>query len=458
MASVPIGGVRVDLQLNSAAFIRDIAKSTGAMNTGVQKMTGQLGGLQSAVGSINKTFLAFLTVREIKKVVSFTEECLKLAATIKGPLGFAVQDFQDKATAFENSFKIGVAQGFMDAVTAGLKTANISLTDLANTGIFVGNILGRVFTTVVNFLTHDIPEGVKTSIASINTITAAFNEMAAARDKAAQLPSALAPGAPGSALLGPGGTGGLLPMIDTSAIESSIKSWVDFSNTQGVVAAALQTTIEKQRQMNAAALNFADLAKMSNQAFDDAQTPMDKYARSIERINFLLKEGGISAETYGRLNVMAAATAVEPWLQVASTIGDALGTMFKENKAVAIAQTVISTAQGIAKSIAEYGFTPIGIAAAAAAAALGAAQIATIVSAQPGSTGGSKALKTPKGGGATATAGRASTAAAPATSPGFTQAVTIEILGDVFGPEHFRKIVAGINNVQRDGTALLRIA
>jgi hypothetical protein len=250
----------------------------------------------------------------------------------------------------------------------------------------------------------------------------------------------------------------LIPIIDPNAIRSSITAWVDFSNTQGVVAAALQTTIEKQRQMNAVATNFHELAQLSNAAFDDAQTPMDKYQRSLERINFLLKEGGISAETYGRLNVMAAANAVEPWLQVADTIGGALGTMFKDNKAVAIAQAVINTAQAITKSLAEYGFTPIGIAAAAAAAAAGAAQIATILSAQPGSGHSSKALKTPKGGGATAAAGSAAAQPSATTTPGLTQAVTIEILGDVFGPEHFRKIVAGINNVQRDGTALLRIA
>jgi len=49
-------------------------------------------------------------------------------------------------------------------------------------------------------------------------------------------------------------------------------------------------------------------------------------------------------------------------------------------KALALTAAIINTAQSVSKTIAEFGFTPIGIAAAAAAAALGAVQISTIQS------------------------------------------------------------------------------
>ena len=457
MASVPIGGVRVDLQLNSAAFIRDIAKSTGAMNAGVQKMTGSLTGLQKTVGTVGQAFLGFLGVRALKQIVSYTEQCVKLAATIKGPLGTAASDFEDRATALNNSFKLGIAESFMQTLQAGLQQSGLGLQQLGAAGVIAGDLLGFVFTTVVNFFTQEIPAGIKVTIDGINTLIGAFNSFATQFNNINEELNNSALGR----LFGFGGTTtGSLPqlsLIDTSGIGASIMSMVDLGTVSAATAAALQTTAEAQRQMNAAATVFKDLATASNAAFTEAQTPLEKYASTVEHLNFLLKEGGISAETYGRLNQMAAANAVTPWLQVADTIGGALGTMFKDNKAVAIAQAVINTAQAITKSLAEYGFTPIGIAAAAAAGLAGAAQIATILSTQPGSSSGSsKALKTPKGGGAVASAGSSSLSGAGAKGPG--QVITLNIQGDVFGPEHFRKIVAGINGVQSDGTTLLRIA
>ena len=270
MVSVPIGGVRVDLQLNSAAFIRDIAKSTGAMNAGVQKMTGQLGGLQKTVNTVNQAFLGFLTVRTIKQVVSFTEQCVKLAATIKGPLGNAAEDFADKATLFQNSFKLGLAEGFMSSVQAGLAATGIGFKDLAAAGVIAGDLIGFVFTTVVNFFTQEIPAGIKASIEAINALISSFNSFAARFN---EINESLNNSALGR-LFGFGGTTtgniGQIPLLDTSSIETSITSWVSVSAAATAYGGALQTTAEAQRQMNAAATNFHELAQLSNAAFDDA--------------------------------------------------------------------------------------------------------------------------------------------------------------------------------------------
>lgn len=452
MPSVPIGGLRVDLQLNSAAFIRDIAKSNAAIAGSTRQMSSSLTGLGKTVNTVSQAFVGFLGVRAVRQVINYTEGVIRLAATMKGPLGAAAEQFQDKATALNNSFKLGLAEGFMSALQDGLKQSGLGMEQLAAAGVAAGNILGFTFTTIVNFFTQEIPSGIKQSIGAINSLITSINSVIAQFN---DLNQALNNSAVGQ-LFGFSGTQGNLstiPIFDTSGINVAIKDWVNMGAVAQATGAALETTAAKQREMNAAAEAFHQLAMDANQAFDESRTPMEKYAETVAKLNALLKEGAISAETYGRLNAMAAANAVSPWLEVANTVAGALGTLFKENKAVAIAQAVINTAQAITKSMAEYGFTPIGIAAMAAAALAGAAQIATILSTEPGSK--SAAFKSPKTNAATASAGAAGGGGRTRTQ---TQVVTLNIEGDIFGPEHFRKIVAGINGVQRDGTALLRIA
>lgn len=83
-----------------------------------------------------------------------------------------------------------------------------------------------------------------------------------------------------------------------------------------------------------------------------------------------------------------------------------LAELFKNNKAFAVANAVVSTAEGIAKAWGQGGV--FGFIGAAGVAAAGAAQIASILSAQPGSSSSASV----SGGGAAANA--QSTAAAPA--------------------------------------------
>jgi hypothetical protein len=451
MVSVPIGGVRVDLQLNSAAFVRDIAKSTTAMNTGVQKMTGQLNGLQRTVNTVSQSFLGFLSVRALKQVINYTEACVRLAATIKGPLGTAAKEFEDRATALNNSFKLGLAEGFMQTLQEGLKSSGVGMRELAAAGVIAGNLLGFVLTTIVNFFTHEIPEGIKVSINAINTIITAYNDLRHAREQAAMAPSALAPGAAESGLLGQGNFSGGIPLIDTSGIKSSITDWVDVTAAAQAYGGALQTTGEAQRLMNAAASNFHDLAALSNAAWEEVRTPMEKYEETLGRIMFLEKEHAISAQTSARLTAQANTELLSTYIDGVQQATGALAGAFKENKAIQLANAVVNTAAGVVKALGDPKLPfPLDFAVAASIAAAGAAQIATILSAQPGS---SKATKTPKGGGSTAKAGASQRSVA-----GPTQVVTLNIVGDVFGPEHFRKIVAGINGVQRDGTALLQVS
>jgi tape measure domain-containing protein len=124
--------------------------------------------------------------------------------------------------------------------------------------------------------------------------------------------------------------------------------------------------------------------------------PYEQYIETLGKLQAAQAAGVISAQQMAQAQVMAAATAISPWLNVADTVGQAFQTMFGESKAVSIAMAIINTLQGITTAIATYP-PPLSYAMAAAQAALGFAQVAKIQSTQPGAS--------------TASAGKASSSA-----------------------------------------------
>jgi hypothetical protein len=152
MVSTPIGGLRVDLSLNSAAFIRDIAKTNQAIATNTRAMQGHLTRLQATANKVGGAFGAWLTTRTIRRVVTFLDQSIDLAAKLDNELGAAARQWQRQGAEIQNAFQLGVAQGFLDQVSSGLNASGASMEALAKAGIVVGNVLGRVFTSVVNFL------------------------------------------------------------------------------------------------------------------------------------------------------------------------------------------------------------------------------------------------------------------------------------------------------------------
>jgi len=174
----------------------------------------------------------------------------------------------------------------------------------------------------------------------------------------------------------------LLPELSQSDPIFTPDAKAALEDLQAELARGWVTTTEYATAAERLGISWADAIAMAEQA----RSPLEQYHVALEKIAAANELVGLTAEEMSRMQVTAAASAIDPWLDVASTVGGALATMFKDNKAVAIGQAVINTAQAITKSLAEYGFTPLGIAAAAASAAAGAAQIATIASAQPGSS------------------------------------------------------------------------
>jgi tape measure domain-containing protein len=112
--------------------------------------------------------------------------------------------------------------------------------------------------------------------------------------------------------------------------------------------------------------------------------PYEQYKDTLTQLQAAQAAGVISSQQMAQAHVMAAATAVQPWLMVAETVGQAMTTMFGESQGVQIAVAIINTLAGITQALASYP-PPLSYAMAAATAALGFAQVAKIKSTKPGS-------------------------------------------------------------------------
>jgi hypothetical protein len=118
--------------------------------------------------------------------------------------------------------------------------------------------------------------------------------------------------------------------------------------------------------------------------------------------------------------------------------------MMKLSKAFSAAQVVINTAQGISKAFAQFGW-PAGIAPAAAVAASGAAQLASIASAESGK------IKGVRGGGGSSRG--AETASGGAGGGGPTTTFQFTLMNDPmgFGEKFARQFIDQLNSTQRNG-------
>jgi hypothetical protein len=111
--------------------------------------------------------------------------------------------------------------------------------------------------------------------------------------------------------------------------------------------------------------------------------PISQMQLDLTDLKTIWQEGRISAEQYGEAVMRTQANAAASVFGMAGQISGALAGMFKDNKAFAVANAVINTAEGATKALAQGGVW--GFVGAAAVVASGAAQIAAIMSAQPGS-------------------------------------------------------------------------
>lgn len=182
------------------------------------------------------------------------------------------------------------------------------------------------------------------------------------------------------------------------------------SNADQKVGGIVSRDVTRDMSADPMGAFFGAVSDKSQQlALDEATKATDKLGHSMKSANDNAKLLQAGLKGVGGVTDMVAESQralADTALGAFGRLTGGLSQLFKDNKAIGLANAAINTAEGITKALAQGGI--FGFVGAAGVAAAGAAQIAAILSAQPGSS------STPavSGGGAAATA--QSTAAAPA--------------------------------------------
>ncbi|MEP7240632.1 MAG: hypothetical protein ABI697_07085 [Devosia sp.] len=146
----------------------------------------------------------------------------------------------------------------------------------------------------------------------------------------------------------------------------------------------------------------ARIAELSD-ALTATVDPFSQMKLDLTDLKTMFDNGRISAAQFGDAVVKTAAGGIASLADLAGGLTSALSSMFKDNKAIAVANAIVNGIGSVAKTFETYGATPWGFAAAGIAAATAAANVASILSTNensksiPGSSGSS-------GGGAPAAA------------------------------------------------------
>jgi hypothetical protein len=243
-----------------------------------------------------------------------------------------------------------------------------------------------------------------------------------------------------------GFTGGSHPPGGLVNDEAIAKMAADAAAEQAEAeAAATQKIADAKTAATNAQKALNEQQALYKSLLEGSRTPQEQYRAALEQITKAHADGELGS----RLQTMAAANLTNAYLGLASTAVGALATLFKDSKAVAVAQAVINTAQAITATLAQYGATPWGLAAAGVAAAAGAAQIATIVSTSTGSN------KKPAVGASSSSAKGASGAGKGMSGRGSGQAVTINLQGQGgFSREQVRSLAEQLNGLVADGATI----
>lgn len=173
----------------------------------------------------------------------------------------------------------------------------------------------------------------------------------------------------------------------TDSMAARFRPPVEGTGTLEAENATLERRAEIQQRLNELQ-QYANQLQYEGQALTESlRTPQEELMYRLQRIAELQQHVAISAETAAAAQVQAQAIAANAYLGLASQIAGAAQQIFGKSKLAAIASAIVNTAQAVTRTLAQYGGTPWGWAQAAAAAASGAAQIATIRSTNIGSGG-----------------------------------------------------------------------
>jgi hypothetical protein len=215
---------------------------------------------------------------------------------------------------------------------------------------------------------------------------------------------------------------------------------------------------------NAPIVASADSLKESMRSLKDEQRAAmdellsDKTGAAADKLLALraaVNSGIISWQQYGKAVRQVADDQAKNLNDMLSQASSTLGAMFEDSKAVAIAQALINTYQGVTKALATYP-PPVAQVMAGLQLAAGLAQVASIRSTTKSGGGG--------GGGAAAPSGGAASAAASAggTPEAGRDQHSLSIAGidpsRFYSGEAVRHLVSGINEFVKDGGYLVSTA
>lgn len=214
---------------------------------------------------------------------------------------------------------------------------------------------------------------------------------------------------------------------------------------------ATMPVLESQKALAEAQAELNKKIQEGIQLAKALETPRETELRQLAALEAAYKAGKIGAEAMGRAQAAAAYTAQNAYASLASNVMSALGKIFENNKAVAIATALVNTYEGVTKALASYP-PPLSYVAAAAALAAGLAQVMNIKSTSKTSGGGGSSGSVGSGvsngsfSGSGNMVGNTSAEAMP-------QLLTVRGItaGQLFSGEQVRELAAQLIKFQKDG-------
>lgn len=398
------------------------------------------------------------------------DEADRLGVTISGNTARAAERFNDNVTRMQsaltgltNQIAQGVAPRLADltdrmtdfykesgAVETVVQSVNYVLTEMAKFTVFASQAFTEI-TEVVKFLGDAIDRLSNADFAGIGNEWVASQE----RVKAALIEnSRLMDELNGKAQTVNRGEKGDLPSIRTKTAPA-------MPNANDVTKTREPGIYREEDPF------FIDrLAMIKEQFKTERELLAEEYAANQNVIRNALNSGLIERSEFDALELQMAKEHQDKLIAIRksgidtqlSATADLFGSlsqlmdggnkkMMKLSKAFSAAQVVINTAQGVSKAFAQYGW-PAGIVPAAAIAASGAAQLASIASAESGKIKGANA-----GGGGGGGRGGGMAAGGGAAAPSPTTTFSFTLMNDPmgFGEKFARQFIDQLNSTQRNG-------
>lgn len=364
--------------------------------------------------------------QELERTFTISREAVDIASRL-----------DNEYRSFSNAVAAGFQTGFLEAFAGQAALTEGQLREINEVAQTTGMVIANAF---------------RLGTAMVRVLYSALQEVGNFDwdGLAAKIRSALPQPGEGSRLPGDNGDTSLFG-VQASASASGIEAGAGIKAAAEALAVfnpLLGEGVNKTKEFAEATRALRQAESEREQLIAATRTPYEEYIDQMQRMSDLSKQVAIDAETMGRAQMMAAAMVVQPWLQVADVAGQALGTLFEDNKMVAIAQAIVNTAQGVTAALAQYP-PPLSFAMAAAQAALGAAQIATIKSTRPGGGGSAKRPSAGGGRGAAVSGG----GGGPALPD---RAIFIDVRGEgLLSTEQVRGLIGQLIDAQKDGAKLV---